>query len=71
MDAPVHTRLVNWIETNLDGCENPRLHGEALHGGLKNYWKYRVGGYRIVAKIEDDKVIIFIVKIDKRGAVYN
>jgi len=38
---------------------------------LKDYWKYRVGGYRIVAKIEDDKVVIFIVKIDKRGAVYN
>ena len=35
------------------------------------HWRYRVGDYRIIAKIEDDKVIIFVVKIDKRGEVYS
>ena len=70
IDAPIRARIKTWIETNLEGCENPRLHGEALHGDLKDFWKYQVGDYRIIAKIFDDKVVILVVKIDKRGDIY-
>ena len=70
LDAPVRSRIARWIKENLVDCENPRLHGEALHNVLKDYWKYRIGGYRLIAKIEDDKVIIVIVNVDKRGSVY-
>ena len=59
MDAPVRRRITKWIDENLSGCENPRAHGKVLHGDLKDYWSYRVGGYRIIAKI------------DKRGEVYS
>lgn len=69
-DANVRARIKEWIETNLEGCENPRLYGAALHGDLKDFWKYRVGDYRIIAQIQDDKVVILVVKIDKRGDVY-
>lgn len=71
LDAPVRKRIKTWIDENLEGCENPRLHGKALQGEWYGYWRYRVGDYRIVAKIEDDKVLIFVVKIDKRGEVYS
>ena len=54
-------RIVDWIDKNLKDCENPRLHGKALHGILKDKWRYRVGDYRIVAKIEDDKILIMIL----------
>ena len=67
MDSATQARIVNWLEKNLEGCENPRLHGAPLHGDLKGHWKYRVGDYRLIAQIEDDKVIIFVVKVDKRG----
>ena len=71
IDAPVRKRIKNWIEKNLEGCENPRRIGKALQGDWDGHWRYRVGDYRIIAKIEDDKVIIFVVKIDKRGEVYS
>ena len=67
----IQARIVNWLEKNLEGCENPRLHGKALRGEWYGHWRYRVGEYRIIAKIEDEKIIIFVVKIDKRGAVYD
>ena len=70
-DAPVRKRIKNWIDKNLEGCENPRLHGKALQGDWEGHWRYRVGDYRIIAKIEDDKIIIFVVKIDKRGEIYS
>ena len=71
LDAPVRERIKNWIETNLVDCENPRAHGKALSGEWNGYWRYRVGDYRIVAQIKDDKVIILVVKIDTRSAIYD
>ncbi len=50
--------------------ENPRLIGEALSGRFKGLWKYRVGDYRIIAKIEDQTIIIYIIAIGHRSEVY-
>lgn len=70
LDASVRRRIARWVKDNLADCENPRLYGDALHNVLKEYWRYRVGDYRIVAKILDAEVVILIVKIGKRGDVY-
>ena len=66
LDAPVRKRIKNWIEKNLEGCENPRRRGKPLSG----FWRYRVGDYRIVAEIQDDKIIIFVINVDKRNDIY-
>ncbi len=70
LDAPVRRKIAQWIKDNLVDCENPRLYGAPLHNVLKEYWKYRVGNYRIVAQIKDAEVVILIVKIDKREDAY-
>ncbi len=70
LDAPVRNRIKEWIEKNLEGCENPRAYGHALMGKLKDHWRYRVGDYRLIADIQDDKIIILIVNVDKRNDVY-
>ena len=71
LDTSVRNRIITWIDEHLVSCENPRLLGKALHGDWHGHWRYRVGDYRIIAKIEDDKIIIFVVKIDKRGEIYD
>ncbi|MGD0838481.1 MAG: type II toxin-antitoxin system RelE/ParE family toxin [Polyangia bacterium] len=51
--------------------EDPRSIGEALRGSrLGGLWKYRVGDYRIVAKIEDQLIRILVVRIGHRREVY-
>jgi len=70
-DTSVRNRIITWIDKNLVDCENPRRLGKSLHGEWHDFWRYRVGEYRIIAKIEEDKIIIFVVKIDKRGAIYD
>lgn len=51
--------------------DNPRSLGAALKGSrLGQFWKYRVGDYRIISHIEDDAVRILVVKIGNRRAVY-
>ena len=66
LDAVVVRRIKNYILTKLEGCENPRQYGKALEGNLKTFWRYRVGDYRIIADIQDDKILILIVDIYKK-----
>lgn len=68
---PAANRLIrSWLHKNLEGCENPRVYGKALQGPLSDYWRYRVADYRLLAKIEDDKLVIFIVMIGDRKDIY-
>ena len=62
--------IANWITKNLEGCENPRLHGRALVGELAGKWRYRVGDYRIIADIVDDKIIIYVLEVGHRKNIY-
>lgn len=70
LDKTVRIRVVNWIGNNLVGCDNPRQHGTNLVNHSKGNWRYRVGDYRIIAEIQDDKVIILVVDVVKRNDAY-
>ena len=62
--------ILSWIEKNLDGCENPRAHGKPLVGDKSRYWRYRVGEYRILAEIDDERIIISVISIGHRKDIY-
>ena len=63
--------IKSWIEKNLVGCENPRIHGKALKGNLATLWRYRIGDYRLVCDIRDNECIILAVAIGHRREVYS
>lgn len=70
IDKKQQNLIKKWIEKNLIGCENPRINGKPLKGKLKKYWRYRVGNYRLIADINDNKIIITIVNVGHRQGVY-
>ena len=70
LDRPIRTRIHNWVLEHLEGCENPRLYGKALTGSLSGSWRYRVGAYRLLADIYDDRILILITEIGHRSEVY-
>ena len=55
---------------NIENLENPRDFGKALSGNLKNYWRYRVGDYRLICKIQENELIIVVVAINHRSKIY-
>ena len=69
LDKPVAKLITSWLMKNLQGCENPRQHGKGLTANRSGQWRYRVGDYRLIADIQDDKVIIMIVEIGHRSTV--
>jgi mRNA interferase RelE/StbE len=70
MDPRDRTILLSWIDENLAGCIDPRAHGSSLSGNRSEEWRYRVGNYRILAKIHDNIVKIQVVKVGHRSRVY-
>lgn len=69
LDKPTQKRIVAFTD-ELESLENPRVKGKALKGELSKYWRYRVGDYRLVCEIFDDKMLILCLKVDKRDKVY-
>jgi len=62
--------IVNWIAKNLENTDDPRILGKSLIDNLKDYWRYRIGNYRIIAEINDDEVKILIIEIGHRKDIY-
>jgi len=59
-----------WIEKNLIDCTNPRQHGKGLTANRNGQWRYRIGDYRLICCIEDNKMIILALSIGHRRDVY-
>lgn len=70
MDRKIAALILSYIEEKLVGCSDPRAYGKSLQGNLSDKWRYRIGDYRILAKIEDEKVIIIVVEIGYRKDIY-
>lgn len=62
--------ITAWIRKNLEGCTNPRQHGKGLVGDKSGQWRYRVGDYRLLAEIQDDKIVILILNVGHRREIY-
>ena len=70
LDPQIRLLILTYINKNLNDCENPRFMGKALKGKLKNYWRYRVGKYRLICLIEDDKILITVIEVGNRKEIY-
>lgn len=70
LDKYTQRIIKSWIIKNLQGCENPRIHEKGLTSNRSGQWRYRIGDYRLICKINDDKLIILALTIGHRNNVY-
>ena len=70
LDRYTQKMIRAWIEKNLTNCENPRLHGKGLTANRSGQWRYRIGDYRMICMIEDDKLVILALTIGHRKSIY-
>jgi mRNA interferase RelE/StbE len=62
--------ILRYLRQRIATSEDPRRFGRPLTGDLKGLWRYRVGDYRIVASIEQDRFVVLIVIVGHRREVY-
>ena len=70
MDKHTAAYILAWVRKNLEGCENPRVHGKGLTSNRAGQWRYRIGDYRLIAEIEDNKLIILVLDVGHRRNIY-
>ena len=70
LDRTAAARIVRTLETRIATQDDPRTLGAALRGEHSGYWRWRIGDYRVVARIEDERITLLIVRVGHRREVY-
>lgn len=70
IDKQNRNRILQFLKVDLLGLNNPRQIGKALKGKYKGMWRYRVGDYRIICEIVDNKLVILALEIEHRSSIY-
>lgn len=65
LDNSVRLFLKKKLEKRL---QNPRINSARLHGDLQHCYKIKNDktGHRLVSQVIDDRVIVFVLSVDKR-----
>ncbi|EFA1503320.1 type II toxin-antitoxin system RelE family toxin [Escherichia coli] len=71
MDKQNARRIVDFMDLRIAVAADPRKSGRPLKGELGEFWRYRVGDYRILCEIRDDELIILVATIGHRREVYD
>lgn len=59
-----------YLDKKFQGTKDPRAFGKPLRGDLHGLWRYRVEDYRILARIEDHRLIVTVVTVGHRKDIY-
>ena len=68
MPKPIREMIRKAIDKKL--TVDPIAYGKPLRYSLKGYRRLRVGDYRVIYRIVEEKILIFIVDIDHRKNIY-
>ena len=71
LDAQHTRRILKFLHGRVSKLDNPRSIGKALQGSLLGeFWKYRMGDYRLICKIEDDRLLVLVLRVGHRREIY-
>ncbi|MBR6226022.1 MAG: type II toxin-antitoxin system RelE/ParE family toxin [Bacilli bacterium] len=71
LDPGVRRMILKWLDKNIHGSVDPRIHGKALSANRAGQWRYRIGDYRVICIIEDDRLVVLCISVAHRREVYN
>ena len=70
LDRTIAKRIALFLRGRLATASDPRALGKPLRGPLREYWRYRIGDYRVICDIQDAVVRILVVDLGHRKDIY-
>lgn len=71
LDPQIVARILTFLRDRIAPLDDPRSIGEALQGKeLGDFWKYRVGDWRIIVDLDDRAVLITVIRLGNRREIY-
>lgn len=63
-------QIISWLLKNIEDTDNPRKTGKGLTGNHSGEWRYRVGNYRVICLIDDNKLTVLALEVGHRRDIY-
>jgi mRNA interferase RelE/StbE len=70
LDRDAQKSIQSFLRERLVPAEDPRRWGKPLHGEKRGLWRYRVGDYRLICDIQDEKITVLVLEVGHRKDVY-
>ena len=70
LDGSTQRQILRYLQERIVTDASPRRFGRALTGSRIGLWRYRVGDYRLVCKIENDRLVVLVLVVGHRREVY-
>jgi mRNA interferase RelE/StbE len=71
LSRDIQNEIFDYMDNRIAAGENPRLSGKPLTGNKRGLWRYRLRNYRIVCKIQDQKLVVLVVAVGHRSTIYD
>jgi len=70
LDRAVQQRILTYFRNRVLAAEDPRKLGNALTGDKGGLWRYRIGDYRAICKLDDERLVVLVLELGHRREVY-
>lgn len=70
LDKKSARRILDYLDQRIAPLEDARSAGKALRGALGEFWRYRVGEYRIICELQDRALRVVVIRVGNRKDVY-
>ncbi len=71
LDANIQRDILRYLRERVAGSPDPRQFGKPLRMNLAGLWRYRVGNYRLICRIEEHRLVVLVLKVGHRREVYD
>ncbi len=70
LDANAQKDVLRYLRQRVAGSADPRQFGKPLRMNLAGLWRYRVGDYRLICRIEEYRLVVLVLKVGHRREIY-
>lgn len=71
LGRPAQQQILDYFDERITPSSDPRAFGKALKASFAGLWRYRIGDYRAICRIEDKKLVVLVLRVAHRSTVYN
>jgi mRNA interferase RelE/StbE len=71
LDLKAQKNILRYLRDRIAGSADPRQFGKPLRMNLAGLWRYRIGDYRLICRIEEDRLVVLVLKVGHRREVYD
>jgi mRNA interferase RelE/StbE len=69
LDPGIQKKIISYLKERV--IDNPRRFGKKLSGNKSCLWRYRVGDFRLICHLQDEKLTVMVVGVGHRKEIYD